>query len=143
MGIEDARREYNFGRLTQESLTASPFDLFQLWLQQAIDSHLKDPTAMVVATAGEGCIPWQRMVLLKDADATGFVFFTNLGSRKAQEIAGNNQLSLLFPWNELDRQVIVGGRAEQLTRMEVVKYFLTRPKESQIAAWASRQSSRL
>ena len=83
------------------------------------------------------------MVLLKGFDAQGFVFYTNLGSRKAQEIEANAQVSLHFPWLQLDRQVIVGGRAELLSTVEVMKYFLSRPKESQLAAWASKQSSRI
>jgi len=87
--------------------------------------------------------PWQRMVLLKDFDQRGFVFYTNLGSRKAKEIDANAQVSLHFPWLQLDRQVIVGGRAERLSTVDVMKYFLSRPKGSQLAAWASKQSSRI
>jgi pyridoxamine 5'-phosphate oxidase len=83
------------------------------------------------------------MVLLKDFDERGFVFYTNLGSRKAAEIEGNAQVSLHFPWLQLDRQVIVGGRAERLSTVEVMKYFLSRPKGNQLAAWASKQSSRI
>ena len=98
---------------------------------------------MSVATVSAEGKPWQRMVLLKDFDQRGFVFYTNLGSRKAQEIAANGQVSLHFPWLQLDRQVIVGGRAERLSTVDVMKYFLSRPKGSQLAAWASKQSSRI
>ena len=143
MSLQDNRREYDYGKLTRESLSASPFDQFTLWMEQAIEAGIQDPTAMSVATVSAEGKPWQRMVLLKDFDQRGFVFYTNLGSRKAKEIAANAQVSLHFPWLQLDRQVIVGGRAERLSTVDVMKYFLSRPKGSQLAAWASKQSSRI
>ena len=143
MSLQDNRREYDYGKLTRESLSASPFDQFTLWMEQAIEAGIQDPTAMSVATVSAEGKPWQRMVLLKDFDQRGFVFYTNLGSRKAQEIAANGQVSLHFPWLQLDRQVIVGGGAERLSTVDVMKYFLSRPKGSQLAAWASKQSSRI
>jgi len=141
MSLEDNRRQYDYGKLTRGSLSASPFEQFSVWMQQAIDANVQDPTAMSVATVSAEGKPWQRMVLLKDFDEGGFVFYTNLGSRKAQDIEGNAQVSLHFPWLLLDRQVIVGGRAERLPAAQVEKYFLSRPKDSQLAAWASKQSS--
>ena len=143
MALESERREYDFGHLTRESLADNPFDQFQRWLKQALDCEIQDPTAMCVATVGADGQPWQRMVLLKHVDRQGFVFYTNLGSRKAREIAHNPSVSLHFPWLQLDRQVIVAGRAEKLGKAQVLKYFLTRPRESQLAAWASRQSNRI
>ena len=143
MSLQDNRREYDYGKLTRESLSASPFDQFKLWMEQAIEAGIQDPTAMSVATVSAEGKPWQRMVLLKDFDQRGFVFYTNLGSRKAKEIGANAQVSLHFPWLQLDRQVIVGGRAERLSTVDVMKYFLSRPKGSQLAAWASKQSSRI
>ena len=143
MSLQDNRREYDYGKLSRESLLDSPFDQFKLWMAQAIEADIQDPTAMSVATVSAEGKPWQRMVLLKDFDERGFVFYTNLGSRKAAEIAGNAQVSLHFPWLQLDRQVIVGGRAERLSTVDVMKYFLSRPKGSQLAAWASKQSSRI
>ena len=143
MSLETQRREYRFGRLSRESLAASPFDQFKGWLDDAMHGGLRDPTAMSVATVDGSGRPWQRLVLLKQIDRRGFVFYTNLGSRKARDIAGNNRVSLLFPWNELDRQVIVGGIAERVSKVDVAKYFLSRPRESQLAAIASRQSNRL
>ena len=142
MSLEDQRREYH-GRLTEESLNASPFAQFSGWLEQALASDISDPTAMSVATVDAEGRPWQRIVLLKHFDERGFVFFTNLGSRKAKEIAANPNVSLLFPWTRMDRQAIVGGQAQRLSTAEVVKYFLSRPRGSQLAAWASKQSSRL
>ena len=143
MSLEDQRREYRFGRLTRESLDDSPFAQFSTWLDQALASDIADPTAMSVATVAADGKPWQRIVLLKHFDERGLVFYTNLGSRKAKEIAANANVSLLFPWTQMDRQVIVGGTAERVSTADAVKYFLSRPKGSQLAAWASRQSSRL
>lgn len=143
MSLEDTRREYQHGRLTRESLKDSPFEQFNLWMEQAIHSDLSDPTAMCLATVdGEGK-PWQRTVLLKGFDEQGFMFYTNLGSRKAHDMAANPNVCLIFPWLRLDRQVIIGGRAERLSKTEVLKYFLKRPRGSQLAAWASHQSSRI
>ena len=143
MSLEDTRREYQYGRLTRESLQDSPMDQFTFWIEQAIESNLSDPTAMCLATVDAQGKPWQRTVLLKGFDEKGFMFYTNLGSRKAVDIEGNANVSLIFPWMPLDRQVIVGGRAEKLSKTEVLKYFIKRPRGSQLAAWASKQSSRL
>ncbi len=143
MSLQDNRREYDYGKLSRESLLDNPFEQFKLWMAQAIEADIQDPTAMSVATVNAEGKPWQRMVLLKDFDERGFVFYTNLGSRKAAEIEGNAQVSLHFPWLQLDRQVIVGGCAERLSTVDVLKYFLSRPKGSQLAAWASKQSSRV
>jgi len=143
MSLQDNRREYDYGKLSRESLLDNPFEQFKLWMAQAIEADIQDPTAMSVATVNAEGKPWQRMVLLKDFDERGFVFYTNLGSRKAAEIKGNAQVSLHFPWLQLDRQVIVGGSSERLSTVDVIKYFLSRPKASQLAAWASKQSSRV
>lgn len=141
MSLEDNRREYDYGQLSRESLADNPFSQFTLWMDQAIEAKIQDPTAMSLATVNAEGKPWQRMVLLKGFDKQGFVFYTNLGSRKAQEIDHNAQVSLHFPWLQLDRQVIVGGQVEPLFKTEVMNYFLSRPKGSQLAAWASKQSS--
>ena len=144
MSLEDLRREYSFGRLNRESLRDNPFEQFRHWLDQAITTELiADPTAMCVATVNADGRPWQRMVLLKQVDDRGLVFYTNLGSRKAADIAVNPRVSLHFPWNAMDRQVIIGGTAVRLGTADVLRYFISRPRESQLAAWASRQSSRL
>lgn len=98
---------------------------------------------MCVATVDANGQPYQRIVLLKHYDDQGLVFYTNLGSRKAQQLAQNPHISLLFPWHMLDRQVIFLGTAERLSTLEVLKYFSSRPKDSQIGAWVSQQSSRI
>lgn len=143
MEIADFRREYLKGGLRREDLPADPMDLFEKWLRQACDARLQDPTAMSVGTVDENGRPFQRLVLLKHYDQDGFVFYTNLGSRKAQQIKNNPNVSLLFPWHMLERQVHITGVAEPLSALEVVKYFHSRPKDSQIAAWVSQQSSRI
>ena len=143
MSLEDSRREYQYGRLRRESLKDSPFEQFNLWMEQAIHSDLSDPTAMCLATVNAEGKPWQRTVLLKGMDERGLMFYTNLGSRKAREMSGNPNVSLIFPWMRMDRHVIVGGQVERLTKTEVLSYFLKRPRGSQLAAWASQQSSRL
>src|SRR5262245_56464802 len=134
------RREYLASGLRREDLDASPFVQFERWMKQALDAGLRDPTAMSIATVGSDGRPWQRMVLLKQFDAQGFVFFTNLESRKAREIATNPRVCLLFPWADIDRQVIVSGTASKLGAAQSLEYFLSRPRESQLAAWASAQS---
>ena len=123
MSLQDNRREYDYGKLTRESLSDNPFEQFTLWMTQAIEANIQDPTAMSVATVSAAGKPWQRMVLLKDFDERGFVFYTNLGSRKAQEIAGNAQVSLHFPWLQLDRQVIVGGFLPFVLRNQNLRLF--------------------
>ncbi|AWH87399.1 pyridoxamine 5'-phosphate oxidase [Limnobaculum parvum] len=141
--IADLRREYTQGGLRRKDLPEDPLVLFERWLKQACEAQVPDPTAMCVATVDSQGRPSQRIVLLKHYDEKGFVFYTNLGSRKAQQIAQNNQVNLLFPWHFFDRQVMVSGKAERLSSMEVLKYFHSRPKDSQIAAWVSQQSSRI
>ncbi len=126
MSLEQQRREYSHDRLTRESLQDSPFDQFSRWLEDALASAITDPTAMVLATVDGGGRPWQRIVLLKHCDHNGFVFYTNLGSRKARDIAGNPRVSLHFPWNHLDRQVIVGGSARRISAAEAIRYFVAR-----------------
>ena len=140
MELEQLRREYLRGGLSREDLADDPTDQFQLWLKQAIDAELDDPTAMTVATVASDGQPSQRIVLLKHVDANGFVFYTNYGSRKAQELDGNARISLHFPWHRLERQVKIRGVAEQLSAKESFAYFSSRPRESQLAAWASEQS---
>lgn len=140
MKIDDIRRSYVKDKLDLDKLDADPFVQFERWLQDAIAAELPDPTAMCVATVDAEGQPSQRLVLLKDVSSSGFVFYTNLGSRKATELAGNSKVCLHFPWHPLERQVIVYGTAERVPSSQVLKYFLSRPKESQLAAWASEQS---
>ena len=141
MKLEESRREYRWGKLDRDTLRDSPFDQFGLWMQQAMDAGIQDPTAMSVSTVDDKGRPWTRIVLLKGFDETGFYFYTGLESRKARDIAGNPHVSLHFPWLTMDRQVIVGGFAVKLSVEQSRAYFSTRPRESQLAAWVARQSS--
>lgn len=141
--IAHLRREYTRGGLRRKDLPDDPIALFEQWLSQACEAKLPDPTAMTVASVDEQGQPWQRIVLLKHYDAQGMVFYTNLGSRKALQLAHNPRISLHFPWHYLERQVMVLGEVEKLSPLEVLKYFHSRPRDSQIGAWVSKQSSRI
>ena len=143
MDLDQLRRDYTRGGLKREDLDNDPVTQFKAWLKQAIDAEIKDPTGMVVSTVDEHGQPSQRMVLLKQVDHDGFCFFTNYGSKKASDIGKNPLVSLHFPWHMLDRQVKICGRAEKMTKKESLDYFMSRPRESQLAAWASEQSNRI
>ncbi|MEH6456899.1 MAG: pyridoxamine 5'-phosphate oxidase [Cocleimonas sp.] len=141
MDISDYRREYTKGGLNREDLSESPFELFETWLKQADEADAAEPTAMTLATVSKSGKPTQRTVLLKMFDEKGFVFFTNYSSQKSQQIDENPNVSILFGWRELERQVEINGRAEKISTAESLKYFLSRPRGSQLGAWASTQSS--
>lgn len=143
MDLEQIRREYLLGGLRRENLKVCPFEQFELWMTQAVKAGLDDPTAMVLATVNEMGQPNQRIVLLKHLDSAGFIFYTNYRSMKAQDIATNPRVSLHFPWHGLERQVRVLGQAEKVSTSESLKYFLSRPLGSQLAAWASTQSHKI
>lgn len=138
--IADLRRQYGRAQLKREDLDASPFVQFRTWMDEAVALNLVDANAMSIATVGLAGEPSIRTVLLKAFDERGFVFYTNLESTKAKEIAQNQNVALLFYWREFERQVKIRGRATRLSATEVAKYFLSRPRESQLAAWSSPQS---
>lgn len=140
MDISDLRREYRYAGLAREDLLADPVAQFGAWFEQAQAAQLQDPSAMILATVDGQGQPSQRTVLLKYYDGEGFVFFTNLESKKALQIAGNPRVSLLFPWLQFDRQVIIEGEASRITTAESMRYFASRPHDSQLAAWVSAQS---
>ncbi len=137
----DQRSEYTRGELHRRDLKASPFEQFALWFEEARNGGIVEPNAMSLATAWSDGRPLVRTVLLKSYDERGFVFFTNLESRKARQIGENPNVSLLFPWLALERQVIVTGTAERVSTAETLAYFVTRPRGSQLGAWISQQSS--
>ncbi len=118
----------------------TPFDLTQEWLADAEQSEVNDPTAMALATVGASGAPSVRMVLLKGCDEKGLVFYTNFGSRKGEELLANPNAALLFHWKSLRRQIRVEGKVEVVTDAEADIYFASRPRASQIGAWASKQS---
>lgn len=127
--------------LRREQLKAGPIEQFAVWFEQACERNLLEPNAMSLATAGADGRVAARLVLLKKFDARGFVFFTNLESKKSRHISQNSQVSLLFPWLALGRQVIVQGTAEKIPASETMAYFVTRPFGSRLGAWVSQQSS--
>jgi pyridoxamine 5'-phosphate oxidase len=140
MDLQVLRRDYVSGALRREQLADNPLRQFALWMDEAVNADIVDPTAMVVATASRDGHIHQRIVLLKGFDDEGFVFYTNYESRKARDIASNSRVSLHFPWHALDRQVIVNGVARKISSEESLAYFRSRPRESQLAAWTSAQS---
>ena len=117
-----------------------PIAKFKEWLDRAIRAGAQEPTAMALATADSSGMPSVRMVLLKRVDERGFVFYTNLGSLKAADLKANPRAALCFYWKEIDRQVRISGSVEPVSEAEADAYFATRPRMSQIAAWASEQS---
>jgi len=141
MDISDYRREYTKGGLHRKDLTESPFGLFEKWFTQATEADIPDANAMTLATVSTDGKPTQRTVLLKLFDEKGFVFFTNYSSQKSQQIEQNPNVSILFPWRELERQIEINGTAKKIPTAESLKYFLSRPRGSQLGAWASTQSS--
>jgi pyridoxamine 5'-phosphate oxidase len=131
------------GTLDEAMLPADPLDLFAAWMGDVLRAGLPEPTAMVLSTVSADQRPRGRMVLLKASDVTGFTFYTNRTSRKASDLAEVPQASLLFPWHALHRQVIVEGPVAPLSTAESEPYFHSRPRGSQLGAWASRQSTEL
>jgi len=140
MNLEEMRRNYASRSLDLPDLRPDPFGQFDAWMREAIETQLLEPNAMALATVSAAGAPTVRVVLLKGFDERGFVFYTNYQSGKARDIAGNPAVALHFSWLPLERQVAVTGRAEKISAAESLKYFLSRPRDSQIGAWASRQS---
>ena len=140
MDLKDQRREYTLSTLTEDSVNKNPFLQFTSWFEEAQEQNILEPNAMSLCTVDHMGQPSVRTVLLKYFDETGFVFFTNHGSRKSEEIASNNQVAILFPWLELQRQVRIRGKAEKISMLEASKYFASRPRGSQLGAWVSDQS---
>lgn len=134
------RETYGLGELLEAQVDADPVKQFGRWLEQAAEAGVHEPNAMVLATAdGEGR-PSARTVLLKGLDARGFVFYTNQQSPKADDLAANPACALVFPWHVMERQVRVEGIASKVPTDEVDAYFASRPRGSQLGAWASQQS---
>jgi pyridoxamine 5'-phosphate oxidase len=129
------------GTLEEHMLPAEPMELFDRWMADVVQADLPEPTAMVLATVSADQRPRARMVLLKDSGATGFTFYTNRTSRKASDLAEMPEACLVFPWHPLHRQVIVEGAVTPLSTAESEPYFHSRPRGSQLGAWASRQST--
>ena len=140
MKADNLRSQFMEEGLSSNDLESNPFKQFENWYQTTLSTDIAEPTAMSLATVDSENRPWQRMVLLKLFDEKGFVFFTNYSSRKANHIEHNARVSLLFPWHALGRQVKITGVAEKISTADSLKYFSTRPRGSQLGAWASNQS---
>ncbi len=141
MALSDLRKDYSLAGLLEKDLAKDPFRQFERWFQEAEAAKLPEPNAMVCSLATKEGAPSSRVVLLKGLDGRGFVFYTNYESRKGRELQENPRASLLFPWFPLERQVIVEGAVVKVTREESAAYFHSRPRASQLGAWASNQSS--
>ncbi len=135
------REEYGARELRRSDLAADPIVQFDRWFSEARESQQEEPNAFVLSTIGLDGFPESRTVLLKFFDAEGFVFYTNYGSAKAKELANNPKGAMIFPWLHLERQVRIVGEVEKVSALESMKYFASRPRESQIGAWVSEQSS--
>jgi pyridoxamine 5'-phosphate oxidase len=143
MKIADLRTEYMRETLDESGVAPDPFRQFERWLADAVAAEVKEPNAMTLATVDADGLPNARMVLLKGCDERGFVFYTNLGSVKGQELAEAPKAALTFYWKSLQRQVRVRGEVEPVSAAEADAYFASRPRTAQIGAWASKQSTAL
>lgn len=144
MNVDDLarmRKEYSHQTLSESDVDLNPFVQFDRWYQEMLNAQPLEPNAMVLATATADGRPSARVVLLKGHDERGFVFFTNYEGRKSSELLQNPFAALLFYWGELERQVRIEGTVEKTSRRESEDYFKTRPLESRLGAWASKQSS--
>lgn len=140
--LRDIRSNYQKHKLDEESLPQNPLELFNLWLNEAIHEQINEPTAMVLATSANG-VPDTRVVLLKEIEEGNFLFYTNYNSAKAQQMFTNPLVALNFFWPELERQVRVKGKISKVTDDLSNDYFKTRPRDSQLGAWASAQSKEI
>ncbi|MBW4511904.1 MAG: pyridoxamine 5'-phosphate oxidase [Scytonematopsis contorta HA4267-MV1] len=138
--VADLRKDYTLQGLSETDIDPNPFIQFRKWFDQACSAKLPEPNAMTLSTATPDGKPSARMVLLKDFDARGFVFFTNYNSQKGQELAENPQAAIVFWWAELERQVRISGHVEKVSENESDKYFYSRPFNSRLGAWVSNQS---
>lgn len=141
--LASLRTDYSRETLDENTVAPNPFVQFAAWMTEALEAKLPEPSAMALATADADGRPSARIVLLKGFDDEGFTFFTNYESRKGRELSANPNCALHFFWSDLERQVHIEGEAERLSREESEAYFRTRPEESRIGAWASKQSTTL
>ncbi|HEY9082923.1 MAG: pyridoxamine 5'-phosphate oxidase [Flavobacteriales bacterium] len=141
--VNSIRRDFAGKPLNEDSVDANPFKQYQVWFEEAVSAQVVDPYAMSVATVGKDMQPSLRLVYLRDISENGFVFYTNYGSQKAEDIAENNKVALNFYWVELERQIRIQGKVFKVSEEMSDTYFNSRPRESQIGAWASAQSTEL
>lgn len=138
--VANLRKDYTFQGLSEADAHADPFEQFRIWFDQALAAGLPEPNAMTISTVTSDGKPSARMVLLKDYDEQGFVFYTNYESHKGQQLLQNPWGAITFWWAELERQVRIEGRVEQVSATDSDEYFHSRPRNSQLGAWVSAQS---
>jgi len=138
---QQERREYVYTELLRNDLLSDPFKQFTQWMDQALSNQIIDPTAMSVSTVDNNGQPHSRVVLLKETNEQGFVFYTHYDSHKGQQIAQNSKAALLFFWPQMDRQIRIEGNLEKISEQQSDDYFHSRPRDSQLAAASSQQSS--
>lgn len=143
MKIDSIRDEYKYAALNKAGVANNPIEQFKIWLDEALKSDIPHPTAMSISSIGTDGFPQTRIVLLKFVDASGFVFFTNYNSDKVKAIENNYRTGLHFFWPQLERQVRIIGFATKTPAVISDEYFNNRPRNSQLAAWASNQSSEI
>jgi pyridoxamine 5'-phosphate oxidase len=141
--IEQLRKDYSAHTLEMEEVSPNPVEQFQVWFEEALNAEVPEPNAMTLSTATTNGVPSARIVLLKGVTDGSFLFYTNYNSRKGQELLANPRAALTFLWHELQRQVRIEGRVEVLPAEASTRYFQSRPKGSQIGAWASPQSTQI
>lgn len=140
--MKDLRQNYTKGELVENQIAGDPFAQFDQWFTDALNAEILEPNAMILSSVDNNK-PDSRIVLLKDVRGGEFVFYTNYDSHKGQQLQNNPNCTLLFPWVNLERQVIIRGQATKIPADESKEYFLSRPKSSQIGAWASNQSKQI
>jgi len=140
LALAELRKSYERGELDETSSVDDPLRQFEMWLEQAVRAQLPEPNAMTLATVGGDGRPSTRIVLLKEIDASGLVWYTNYDSRKGRELASQPHAALQFHWVELERVVRIEGRVEKVSAQQSDAYYATRPLDSRIGAWASPQS---
>ncbi|TVQ85871.1 MAG: pyridoxamine 5'-phosphate oxidase [Bacteroidetes bacterium] len=141
--LHDFRKDYTRGGLNINDSSSDPFEQFNLWFKQAVAGGLNEPNAMIMSTATLKGKVSARTVLLKEVDQQGFIFYTNYNSQKASDLKENPYASLVFLWLELERQVRIEGKVEKISEVDSDTYFSSRPRESQLGAWASEQSKEI
>ncbi len=141
--IAGLRKTYSKETLSEDSVHPDPHEQFNIWLNEALNSGIDEPNAMTLATSSKNGTPGLRTVLLKGIASDGYIFYTNYKSSKAKDLEENPKAAIMFLWKDLERQLIVTGNVEKVSREESTQYFNSRPRESQIGSWSSEQSSEI
>ncbi len=142
-GIQNLRVDYSGKKINIHTINNNPINEFKIWFKSAQENNILEPNAMTLSTFSNTSGINSRTVLLKGIEEKGFIFYTNYNSRKGVDINNNNNVSLVFLWKEIEKQIIVKGKASKISKKESKKYFESRPRKSKIAAWASKQSSEI